>query len=66
MLAQNQLQPQPADSFTALPRPIIERLAAGVDSLETWRKLGRKRLRIFGITRRVAALLDALERGARC
>jgi hypothetical protein len=66
MLAHTRLHAQPLAELPLLPSPIIERLAAeGIDSLEAWRRLGRKRLRIFGITRRVVAQLDALaERGA--
>jgi hypothetical protein len=47
-----------------LPRHVIAQLEAeGVTDLESWRKLGRRRLRLFGITRATAALLDAAARG---
>lgn len=42
---------------------IAERLAAeGVHSLKDWRALGRRRLAIWGVTRRIVAELDALAR----
>lgn len=48
---------------TPLPEHLNSRLAAeGVYSLEDWRALGRRRLRLFGIPPRLAAELDALAR----
>ena len=40
--------------------PILER--EGVVDLESWRKLGRRRFRLFGITRATIMLLDAAAR----
>jgi hypothetical protein len=46
-----------------IPARIIDRLAdAGVHSLADWRRLGRKRHEIFGVTQRWAARLDDLAR----
>jgi hypothetical protein len=44
---------------------LLERLEAeGIRSVADWRALGRRRFRIFGITRSMAAQLDELARGA--
>jgi len=44
-----------------LPLTLIERLRAeGVETLESWVALGRRRREIFGVTRAVVAQLDAL------
>lgn len=52
--------------FRALPAHILERLhAEGVDDLADWMRLGRRRFQIFGITHRIAQLLDAAAREAR-
>jgi hypothetical protein len=52
--------------LAALPPHLIERLAAeGVHSLTDWRALGRRRHQVWGITRRMAAELDALAREVR-
>jgi hypothetical protein len=58
--------PTPATGSPATPLPsdlpptIIERLKAeGVQTCQAWHALGRKRLQIFGITRRHVALIDA-------
>jgi hypothetical protein len=54
----------PAPPLGGLPAQILERLRAeGVNSLD-WKRLGRRRFRIFGVTRRVAAQLDSLARDA--
>lgn len=48
-----------------LPLPLIERLRAeGIASLEAWIALGRRRLRIFGVTRAAVAQIDALAKRA--
>ena len=48
-----------------LPVPLIERLRAeGIETLEAWRALGRRRLQIFGVTRAACAQLDALAKAA--
>jgi hypothetical protein len=48
-----------------LPLPLIERLRAeGVATLEAWLALGRRRLRIFGVTRAAVAQIDALAKRA--
>ncbi len=48
-----------------LPLPLVERLRAeGVATLEAWLALGRRRLRIFGVTRAAAAQIDALAKRA--
>jgi hypothetical protein len=58
------LLPQPPPELDSLPPTLVTRLAAeGVHSLEDWRALGRKRLQLFGITKRVIKQLDALARG---
>jgi len=52
------------DPWAGLPPAIIERLAAaGVCSAADWRALGRRRLGIWGITRRIVRELDELARG---
>jgi len=44
-----------------LPLPLIERLRAeGIESLESWVALGRRRREIFGVTRAAVAQLDSL------
>jgi hypothetical protein len=44
-----------------LPDHILDRLdAEGIRSLDDWRALGRRRFRIWGITRSMARKLDAL------
>jgi hypothetical protein len=44
-----------------LPLPLSERLRAeGVATLEAWLALGRRRLRIFGVTRAAVAQIDAV------
>lgn len=44
-----------------LPLPLLERLRAeGVETLEGWVALGRRRRQIFGVTRAVVLQLDAL------
>jgi hypothetical protein len=44
----------------SLPGVLIERLKShGVGTVEQWRQLGRKRLKLFGLTRRHVALIDA-------
>lgn len=58
-------QPPPSPNLAELPPAIAARLAGeGVHSLADWRALGRKRLQIFGITKRVIKQLDELARGA--
>lgn len=53
----------PADR---IPARIMERLAnAGVHSLEDWRRLGRRRREIFGVTTRWVEQLDELARKPR-
>lgn len=53
-------------SRVGLPPHIAERLAAeGVHSLEDWCALGRRRLTIWGVTRRIVTELDALARERR-
>ncbi|MBV8496013.1 MAG: hypothetical protein JO361_04435 [Gammaproteobacteria bacterium] len=48
-----------------LPQTLVERLQAeGVATLEAWLALGRRRLRIFGVTRAAVAQLDALAKAA--
>ncbi|MGB6451853.1 MAG: hypothetical protein WBE92_13975 [Steroidobacteraceae bacterium] len=48
-----------------LPLPLIERLRAeGVATLEAWLALGRRRLKIFGVTRAAVAQIDALAKRA--
>jgi len=48
-----------------LSQALIERLRAeGVATLEQWVALGRRRLRIFGVTRAAVAQLDALAKAA--
>ena len=43
-----------------LPAVLIERLKShGVETTEQWGKLGRKRLRLFGLTRQHVELIDA-------
>ena len=56
-----QISPNPFDD------PLIARrlVGYGVRSLDEWRALGRKRLALFGVTSRMVAELDALEREAR-
>jgi hypothetical protein len=45
----------------SLPCVIYDRLARnGVNSMADWLALGPRRLQIFGITARVAAMIDAL------
>jgi len=47
----------PAD----LPLRLVERLRTqGVDSLESWVALGRRRRQIFGVTRAAVEQLDTL------
>ncbi len=47
----------------SLPDSIVERLRAeGINSLADWVALGRRRLAIFGVTRRMVTELDALAR----
>ncbi|MGH2447222.1 MAG: hypothetical protein ACRDFS_01250 [Chloroflexota bacterium] len=42
---------------------VVERLAAeGIHSLEDWRRLGKRRLQIFGLTTSIAKMLDAAAR----
>lgn len=56
---------QPDDTLAALPPHIVEQLhLEGVYSLADWRRLGRRRLRIFGITRRTVEELDTAARKA--
>lgn len=51
---------------TGLPAHVVELLGReGVHSLEDWRRLGRKRLAIFGIPTRLARQLDEAARRAR-
>lgn len=50
-------------SQLGLPEHVLDTLAdAGVTDLQSWRGLGRRRLRLFGITRSTVALLDAAAR----
>lgn len=53
-------------SALALPSAIVERLAQqDVTTISGWVRLGRRRLAIFGITRRVAQQIDVLaQKGA--
>lgn len=52
-------------STLGLAPAIIDRLSAeGVKTASAWRALGRKRLRIFGITAAMVRQIDALARGA--
>jgi hypothetical protein len=45
----------------SLPRVIRDRLIrAGVHALSDWLALGQQRYQIFGITKRMAAMVDAL------
>jgi hypothetical protein len=47
----------------ALPAAIVDRLEAdGVHSLDDWIALGRRRFRIFGVTREMARRIDAVAR----
>lgn len=51
----------PAPDLSALPLHLVQRLQAeGVTTLDDWRALGRRRLSIWGVTRRTVAELDAL------
>jgi hypothetical protein len=44
-----------------LPHPLLERLRAeGVETLEAWIALGRRRRQIFGVTRAAVTQLDTL------
>ncbi|HLY51746.1 MAG TPA: hypothetical protein VKQ31_01935 [Steroidobacteraceae bacterium] len=44
-----------------LPQSLLERLRAeGVETLEAWVALGRRRRQIFGVTRAAVLQLDAL------
>jgi len=53
----------PPDSWAALPPAILARLGAeNIHTPDDWRRAGRRRRLIFGITARVAARLDALAR----
>ena len=57
-----------ADSIAPdlIPARIVARLAdAGVRSVADWRALGRRRMEIFGITRRWIDALDELARERR-
>jgi hypothetical protein len=57
---------QPENQLAALPPHILQTLhAEGIFSLSDWRRLGRKRFAIFGITARLAAQLDAAAREVR-
>jgi hypothetical protein len=48
--------PLPAD----LPAAVLQRVAAhGVTTCDQWQALGRRRHRLFGITRRMVAEIDA-------
>lgn len=48
-----------------LPAHVVETLAReGVHDLADWTALGRRRLRIWGVTRRTVTLLDAAAREA--
>lgn len=54
---------RPISALGLAPR-IVNRLAAeGVLTASAWRALGRKRLRIFGVTRAMVRQIDALARG---
>jgi hypothetical protein len=56
--------PTAADAFAALPQHIREQLEAeGVRTPRDWQRLGPRRFAIFGVTRAVAAQIDALARG---
>jgi hypothetical protein len=46
------------------PTTALRLAGYGVRSLDEWRALGRKRLALFGVTSRMVAELDALEREA--
>jgi len=51
-------------AHTALPPAILARLAAeGVETLEQWRALGRRRRQLWGITAARVAEIDELARG---
>jgi hypothetical protein len=53
-------------SDLGLPGSIVQRLRAeSIIALSDWRSRGRKRLQIFGVTRRMVAELDALVRKVR-
>lgn len=58
----NQSHPHHADfDFSALPPNLVQRLQRnGIHTLQGWRDLGDGRHRIFGITKRMAAAIDAL------
>jgi hypothetical protein len=60
----SRLRPQQAPTdFAQLPPTITERLAEHeVHSLSDWRRLGAKRFALWGVTRRMAATIDALAR----
>jgi hypothetical protein len=48
-----------------LPNSLLERLRAeGVETLEAWVALGRRRFQIFGVTRAAVTQLDQLARAA--
>ena len=54
--------PLPSDQLSPA---VFNRLAAeGIRTLEAWRALGRRRHKIFGVTRRVAEQLDVLAKAA--
>lgn len=48
-----------------LPQHVLDVLAdEGVHDLDDWRRLGRKRHRLFGVTRAMVRRLDAMAREA--
>jgi hypothetical protein len=50
----------------SLPAHVLHLLhEEGVRDLDDWRRLGRRRLQIFGVTSRMVALLDAAATEAR-
>lgn len=52
-------------SHLGLPAHVLDALEReGITDLLAWRKLGRRRLAIFGVTPRTAALLDAAAKEA--